>query len=217
MRKSSRLLINQLFKPLEESSSKHLVQFSTSTNELNLKALAASSGCPFHHERNQESSSFDLSATSPSSSGHSSSFSSTSFNSTLSSIESNRSTDSVHFVDKIKALFQSKPRTGFVSQQLSNFLRIPKTATVFPTLTSILRLSLNGGVSYLHKHCDKLHEQHGPIYREKLGPVEGVFIADDELIKEVFSQEDTSPTHLIPEPWIIYNEINNVKRGLFFL
>ena len=57
----------------------------------------------------------------------------------------------------------------------------------------------------------------GPIYREQLGPVEGVFIADDSLIKEVFSQEDANPKHLIPEPWLIYNEIKKVQRGLFFL
>ena len=210
MRKTSRLLTNRLslLRQFEESSFKDLVQFSTSTNELNLKALASSQGCPFHHEHKQESSSFNASHDA------SSSFSSASFNSTLNSID--RSSDVVSLVDKIKALFRPAG-SAKVGQQLSDYLRIPKTATAFPTLTSILRLSMNGGVSYLHKHCDKLHKQHGPIYREKLGPVEGVFIADDELIKETFGQEDTSPTHLIPEPWIIYNELNNVQRGLFFL
>lgn len=232
MRRSSKLF-NQisLFKQIETSLFKDLVQFSTSANELNLPALAVSKGCPFHHEHHQEFSSFNASPDRPlpaqcpsrnsstlSSDHHSSaSFSSTSFNSTLSSIDSNRSPDRASFVDQIKQLFRWKSAQTEDCQRLSDYLRIPKTATAFPTLTSILRLSLNGGVSYLHKHCDKLHEQHGPIYREKLGPVEGVFIADDDLIKEVFGQEDTSPTHLIPEPWIIYNQINNVQRGLFFL
>lgn len=236
IRNSSRFLnSNLVLKQIEENSIKCLInqRFNTTAataNTLNFEAMTANKvGCPFH-QTNQESSSNESYKSLTKSSDNQShnlvhktsettSFSLTSFNSvsTLKSFKkSNQSFDSIKFVDKIKMFFKNK-FTKIDEQQLSDYLNIPNTSNILPGLTSIFRLTANGGVSYLHKHCDKLHKKHGGIYREQIGPVEGVFIADDELIKEVFEQEDTHPTHLIPEPWIIYNQIKKVQRGLFFL
>lgn len=198
LRNSSRL-INQLNLKIDDKSIKILVNQiqklnTLTTNDINLENLK---GCPFHKHQDQQNKPIVATVNQESS-----------FNSSL----KQTTNKPISFTDKIRNLFKSNTQ----EEQL-DFLRIPRTASFMPGLTSILRLSKNGGVANLHKHCNKLHKKFGSIYREQLGPVEGVFIADDELIKEVFSQEDENPTHLIPEPWTLYNEIKKVQRGLFFL
>ena len=37
------------------------------------------------------------------------------------------------------------------------------------------------------------------------------------LNTQVYQFEGKYPQHMVPEPWIIYNEIYGIKRGLFFM
>ena len=89
-----------------------------------------------------------------------------------------------------------------------------------PTKRSLLPASivllLNGGPSCLHEHCDKRHKELGPIFREQLGSNELVFVADTNMIRTVIAHEGSQPHHNVPEAWILYNQIKDIKRGLFF-
>lgn len=69
----------------------------------------------------------------------------------------------------------------------------------------------------LHKYIDMRHRQLGPIFREPLGPVDGVFISSPDLIRQIFLYEGKYPKHPLPDAWLLYNEIHNCKRGLFFM
>lgn len=97
---------------------------------------------------------------------------------------------------------------------------ITKSYDEIPTknglLPSLLELILSGGPDYLHEHCDRRHKELGPIYREYLGPIDLVFLADTKLIRTVIANEGQYPHHNVPEAWSFYNRINNVERGLFF-
>lgn len=74
-----------------------------------------------------------------------------------------------------------------------------------------------GGVSQIHHYIDKRHQQLGPIFREKLGHVEAVWLADPSFYQQVYQNEGACPRPMLPEPWIIFNRIHNYKRGLFFM
>lgn len=69
----------------------------------------------------------------------------------------------------------------------------------------------------MHEYFDKRHQQLGPVFREKLGPIEPVFISDVALIEKVFRNEGKYPRHMVPEGWLIYNQKHNIQRGLFFM
>ncbi|XP_076335674.1 cytochrome P450 315a1, mitochondrial-like [Tachypleus tridentatus] len=86
-----------------------------------------------------------------------------------------------------------------------------------PLVGTIFDLLYSGGAPKIHEYCDKRHKELGSIYREKLGAVEAVFVAEGELIQRVYQNEGRYPMHLVPEPWLIYNEINGIQRGLFFM
>uniref|UniRef100_T1JAE9 Cytochrome P450 n=1 Tax=Strigamia maritima TaxID=126957 RepID=T1JAE9_STRMM len=90
----------------------------------------------------------------------------------------------------------------------------PKGLPVVGTLLDLIR---GGGASKLHTYCDKRHKQLGPIYCESLGSLEAVFVSDAVINKHVFASEGRYPQHLVPEPWIIYNEYSGNERGLFFM
>lgn len=55
------------------------------------------------------------------------------------------------------------------------------------------------------------------MYREKIGTVEAVYIGNGRMMRQVFAQEDSTPGHFLPEPWLIYNQQYQVQRGLLFL
>ncbi|XP_046915997.2 cytochrome P450 315a1, mitochondrial [Dermatophagoides farinae] len=101
-------------------------------------------------------------------------------------------------------------------QQYQSFEQIPTPAGL-PLIGTLYDLIRAGGAEYVHQYCDKRHEQLGPIYREKLGNVEAVFIADANLVQQVYKHEGKYPQHMVPEPWIIYNQNKGIKRGLFFM
>lgn len=69
----------------------------------------------------------------------------------------------------------------------------------------------------LHQYIDKRHQQLGCIFREPIGPIEAVFLSDPDLMRSVFLLEGKQPRHPLPEAWILYNQENGCKRGLFFM
>ncbi|KAG1701333.1 Cytochrome P450 315a1, mitochondrial [Nymphon striatum] len=86
-----------------------------------------------------------------------------------------------------------------------------------PLVGTLFECLLNGGPSMYHTYCDKRHKELGPIYKEKVGSDEIVFVADKDLIQTVYKNEGKYPVHMVPEPWIMYNEMTGNKRGLFFM
>ena len=56
-----------------------------------------------------------------------------------------------------------------------------------PLVGTLFNLIASGGAPYMHLYCDRRHNQLGPIYKETLGNVEGVFIADAALMQKVLS------------------------------
>ena len=44
-----------------------------------------------------------------------------------------------------------------------------------------------------------------------------MFVSCPELCERIFSSEGKYPVHLVPEPWTIYLQKHNKKRGLFFM
>ncbi|XP_017490487.1 PREDICTED: cytochrome P450 315a1, mitochondrial-like, partial [Rhagoletis zephyria] len=96
------------------------------------------------------------------------------------------------------------------------FDQIP-TPPSLPIVGTLFDLILAGGAEYVHQYCDKRHKTLGPIYREKLGNIEAVFLSDAKLIQKVYKYEGKYPQHMVPEPWIIYNQSKGIQRGLFFM
>lgn len=85
-----------------------------------------------------------------------------------------------------------------------------------PIIGTFLDIVKSGGAPYIHEYCDNRHKMLGPIYREKMGTTEAVFIADSDMIQKVYQNEGKYPSHLVPEAWILYNNAKKRERGLFF-
>lgn len=68
----------------------------------------------------------------------------------------------------------------------------------------------------MHEFCDERHKELGPIFKERLGPQELVFLADTKMIQTAIANEGPRPHHSVPEAWLFYNKLKGIKRGLFF-
>lgn len=112
----------------------------------------------------------------------------------------------------------------------------PKKFLFFGSMLSVIAA---GGAPKLHLYVDKRHKElgeciiqfinneiekfyslesvTGPIYREKIGPVSGVFVADGDYMRKIFASEGQYPKHIVPEAWLVYNQIYGCKRGLLFM
>lgn len=90
----------------------------------------------------------------------------------------------------------------------------PKGLPLVGTLWDVIRA---GGVSQIHLYINERHRQLGPIFREKLGHVEAVWLADPALYQQVFQAEGAYPRPMLPESWTIFNRKHSYKRGLFFM
>lgn len=71
----------------------------------------------------------------------------------------------------------------------------------------------------MHEYIDNLHNKLGPVFCDQLGGnTDLVFISDPVLIKSVFlNLEGKFPAHILPEPWVLYENLYGSKRGLFFM
>jgi ecdysteroid 2-hydroxylase len=108
-----------------------------------------------------------------------------------------------------------------VSSWLANSPCLPATEIPSPRSLPIIGTTLDliaaGGASRLHEYVDARHRQLGPIYRESIGPVTGVFVADPNEMRRVFTLEGKYPKHILPDAWVLYNKMYGSKRGLFFM
>jgi ecdysteroid 2-hydroxylase len=111
-----------------------------------------------------------------------------------------------------------RPKSSLVSANNSvlHFDEIPSPKS-FPIIGTTLSLLARGSMSKLHDYVDKRHKKLGPIYKESIGPVSCVFVSDPEEIRVVFEQEGRYPMHLLPEAWVMYNQLYGCPRGLFFM
>lgn len=100
--------------------------------------------------------------------------------------------------------------------EIKPFSAIP-TAKRLPLVGTMLDILEHGGAAKVHKYIDMRHKQLGDIFREKLGDTEAVMVSSKDLASEVYLNEGKYPEHLIPDPWLIYNKMRNIHRGLFFL
>nr|AGT57844.1 cytochrome P450 315a1 [Leptinotarsa decemlineata] len=86
-----------------------------------------------------------------------------------------------------------------------------------PLIGTTLSLLAAGGAKNLHKYVDRRHKELGLIFKDNVGPVSCVFLADPEGMRHVFSKEGKYPVHIKPESWLLYNEKHGYTRGLFFM
>lgn len=102
-------------------------------------------------------------------------------------------------------------RLGVTSSSKSfEDLPAPKGLPLIGTTLDLIRA---GGAARVHEYCDRRHKTLGPIYKEKMGNMECVFIADSGLMQKIYSNEGKYPVHLVPEPWTIYSEQQGIRRG----
>nr|UYC47530.1 cytochrome P450 enzyme [Schistocerca gregaria] len=93
----------------------------------------------------------------------------------------------------------------------------PPSPRGLPLLGTTLDLLAAGAAPRLHRYVDRRHRELGPVFRESIGPVDAVFVADANEMRRVFSVEGRYPAHIVPESWLLYNEVYGYKRGLFFM
>lgn len=86
-----------------------------------------------------------------------------------------------------------------------------------PLIGSALKLARAGSAPKLHLYVDRQHQEYGPVYWENLGGASGTFVADPGAARKVFLAEGSYPQHIIPPPWLLYNQKYSCKRGLFFM
>lgn len=75
----------------------------------------------------------------------------------------------------------------------------------------------SGGASQIHRYIDERHRQLGPIFRERLGHVEAVWLSDSNLYRHVYLNEGKCPQVMLPQPWTLFNHKHGYQRGLFFM
>ncbi|KAK3610396.1 hypothetical protein CHS0354_008681 [Potamilus streckersoni] len=66
----------------------------------------------------------------------------------------------------------------------------------------------------MHDVQRKFHQKYGRIFKEKLGPVTNVSIADPRLVEEIFRNESITPNRPPYEAWILYKEMRKRNRGI---
>lgn len=93
----------------------------------------------------------------------------------------------------------------------------PPAPRGLPLVGTTLDLLAAGAAPRLHHYVDQRHRQLGPVFRDSVGPVDAVFVSDPNEMRRVFSLEGRYPAHIVPEAWLLYNQVYGYKRGLFFM
>lgn len=94
---------------------------------------------------------------------------------------------------------------------------IPRPKGSIPFMGTWIDALRHGVVTRVHEYVDMRYKQLGPIYREKLGKLDAVYIFDPQDVQRVFMREGRHPRHVIPEAWLLHREITDKPRGLFFM
>ncbi len=82
---------------------------------------------------------------------------------------------------------------------------LPLVGTLFHTLRNATRM---------HKMVRDRHREFGPIYREKLGPMDIVFLTDVDGVEQFLRQDGKYPNRLQVEHWIQYRDKKGINKGL---
>ncbi|CAB3220715.1 unnamed protein product [Arctia plantaginis] len=116
-----------------------------------------------------------------------------------------------------KKIFNKAFASNFVECSLT-LDDIPYRRT-FPVIGTKLEFIASGSGTKLHEYIDHRHKQLGPVFREKLGgDADLVFVSDPLLIRTLLlNLEGKYPAHILPEPWVLYENLYGSKRGLFFM
>lgn len=69
----------------------------------------------------------------------------------------------------------------------------------------------------LHLTMDDYHRKYGPIFQVKAGPSTLVFLSSGEFIRSMFAHEGKYPKHILPPPWLYFNQKHKIERGLLFM
>ncbi|XP_004421860.1 PREDICTED: cholesterol side-chain cleavage enzyme, mitochondrial isoform X2 [Ceratotherium simum simum] len=72
------------------------------------------------------------------------------------------------------------------------------------------------GSKKMHYHQLQNFQKYGPIYREKLGNVESVYIIDPEDVALLFKFEGPNPERYLIPPWVAYHEYYQKPIGVLF-
>ena len=94
---------------------------------------------------------------------------------------------------------------------------IPSPKSIIPFVGTWIEALRHGVATRVHEYVDMRYRQLGPIYREKLGKLDAVFIFDPQDVQRVFMREGRHPRHVVPEAWLLHQEISDKPRGLFFM
>lgn len=117
-------------------------------------------------------------------------------------------------VNFTKTRFMSTSNLKNIRTKSKKEIPIVKGLPIVGTMFSILAA---GGGRKLHEYIDKRHEQYGSVFREKLGPVDAIWISNPLDMKLLFAQEGKFPKHILPEAWLLYNDTYGQQRGLYFM
>lgn len=98
--------------------------------------------------------------------------------------------------------------------ELKKSIPFVKGLPLFGTALSIMAA---GGGRKLHEYIDKRHQQYGPVFREKLGSVDAIWICNPLDMKLLFAQEGKFPQHILPDAWLLYNDTFGQQRGVYFM
>ncbi|KAM6202438.1 cholesterol side-chain cleavage enzyme, mitochondrial [Rhynchocyon petersi] len=72
------------------------------------------------------------------------------------------------------------------------------------------------GLNGLHYRNIQNFQKFGPIYREKLGHLDSVFIIDPEDVAILFKSEGPSPERYLVPPWVAYHQHYKKPIGVLF-
>lgn len=86
-----------------------------------------------------------------------------------------------------------------------------------PLIGTAFSIMAAGGGRKLHEYIDKRHQQYGPVFREKLGSVDAIWICNPLDMKLLFAQEGKFPQHILPDAWLLYNNTFGQQRGVYFM
>ncbi|XP_011380364.1 cholesterol side-chain cleavage enzyme, mitochondrial isoform X1 [Pteropus vampyrus] len=99
--------------------------------------------------------------------------------------------------------------------------RVPRPFSEIPSpgdngWLNLYRFWREKGSQNFHHHQFQNFQKYGPIYREKLGTMESVFIVDPEDIAILFKYEGSTPERYFIPPWVAYHQHYQRPIGVLF-
>ncbi|XP_077992014.1 25-hydroxyvitamin D-1 alpha hydroxylase, mitochondrial-like [Glandiceps talaboti] len=105
------------------------------------------------------------------------------------------------------------PKTDNQSNVVAKpFHEMPRPRNKLVTYLDIFR---NGGLSKMHQFFTMRRKQFGPVWREDIGVLRGVFVADPNAAAAVFRAEGKHPRRPPVEPWLLFRKMGGYSLGVF--